>query len=168
MPRLDTLQDLYLDELRELYQAEFHMRTAWSEVVSLATSPKLQRILEKDMLRTHQHAQWLDEIFEVHQQAPSGRTCRGMEGLLQEGRDRLQHPAHPHVMDAELIVMAQKAQHYRMAGYGSAGAFANQLGREQEANLLQQAVEAAQSLDEEFTAIASGAINLGAVGAVAS
>lgn len=160
MTRLAQLEDLYMDELRDLYHAETQLMSTLPEMAQAATTPALRQTFQEDVDRTRQHLARLQAIFDARQQDPAGHRCKGMEGLLAEGRERLEADAEPSVLDAGLIVMAQKAQHYEMAGYGSVCEFAQILNRDDEAQLLHQTLEEEKAADQQFSQIAKRAINL--------
>ncbi len=160
--KIETLQDLYLDELRDLYHAETQLVKALPEMAKAVKSNDLRQAFEKDVGRTQGHIERLQRIFKEFNEDPSGHRCKGMEGLLEEGRDLIQAGPQTPVRDAGLIVTAQKAQHYEIAGYGSACTFARILGRQQEEKLLRDTMEEEKQADAAFTKIANQAINLAA------
>ncbi len=160
MTKLAQLEDLYIGELRDLYHAETQLVRTLPIMAEVAATPALRQAFKDDMVRAEQHLERLQMILNARQQDPSGHRCKGMEGLLEEGRERLEDDTEPSVLDAGLIVMAQKAQHYEMAGYGSACEFAELLHHPDEAKLLHQTLEEEKTADGEFSQIAKRAINL--------
>lgn len=164
--KLDTLKDLYLDELRDLYHAENQLARMLPEMEKGASADQLKAAFKTDRERTKQHVNRLERIFQELHEDPSGHACQGMEGLLQEGCDRMKRSDDAAIADAGLLVMAQKAQHYEMAGYGSACAFARMLHREEDARMLHQTLEEEKKADADFTHLAQESINLVAASAV--
>jgi ferritin-like metal-binding protein YciE len=160
--KLESLQDLYLDELRDLYHAETQLALALPEMAKAAKSDDLRRAFEEDAGRTQGHLQRLQRIFQNSKKDPSGHPCKAMEGLLQEGQDLFRAGGQNAVVDAGLIVTAQKAQHYEIAGYGSACTFARVLGRGDEEKILHQTMDEEKQADAVFTQMANRAINMAA------
>lgn len=164
--KLDTLKDLYVDELRDLYHAESQLAKTLPDMANAASASELREAFKTDTERTKQHMQRLEEIFQDLKQDPSGHPCKGMEGLLRECRDRIQRSDDAAITDAGMLVMAQKAQHYEMAGYGSACSFARMLNRKQDAAKLHESLEEEKRADAEFTNLAQESINLVAASAI--
>jgi ferritin-like metal-binding protein YciE len=156
---LATLEDLYVDELQDLYHAEQQLAGMLPEMAKRARGAGLKESFTKDAERTGRHVQRLEQVLLQLGCDPSGHQCKGMEGLLQEGRERMAKESNARVLDAGLIVMAQKAQHYEIAGYGSACTFANVLNRVEEARLLHRTLEEEKRADEEFSLLAKDTIN---------
>ena len=144
--KLDTLQKLYVEELRDLYNAENQLLKALPKMAKAASSEELKNAFEKHLEQTETHVERLEQVFEELDQTPKGKTCRAMKGLIQEGSEILEEEGDPSVLDAGIIVAAQKVEHYEIAGYGSVRTFANLLNQEKAAELLQA------TLDEESEA----------------
>lgn len=160
--KLETLRDLYLEELRDLYHAESQLVRMLPEFAAAATSPALRHSFEQDLMRKQEHVERLKKIVSHLGSEPFGQRCKGMEGVLQEGRDLIQNGQSPAVLDAGLIVLAQKAQHYEIAGYGSVCTFAQILNRPQEEKILHQSLVEEKQADAALTDMARHTVNLSA------
>src|SRR5205814_3148471 len=121
--KLDTLQKLYVDELRDLYNAENQLLKALPKMAKAASSEELKNAFEKHLGQTETHVERLEEIFQELDHNPKGKTCRGMKGLIEEGSEILGEEGDSSVLDAGIIVAAQKVEHYEIAGYGSVRTF---------------------------------------------
>ncbi len=156
---LSSLQDLYVDELKDLYSAENQITKALPRMAKKATSPQLRAAFEEHLKATRGHVERLEKIFEDLGKSPRGKKCVGMEGLLEEGKELMQEEAEPMVLDAGLIGAAQRVEHYEMAAYGTVRTFAEQLGYEEAANLLQQTLDEEGEADKKLTMLAEENIN---------
>jgi len=164
---LRTMEDLLVHELKDLYNAENQIVKALPKMVKAANSPELQKAFEDHLEETKNQVQRLEEIFQQLELPQRGKKCKAMEGLLEEGKDVVDEDAEPHVKDAALIAAAQRVEHYEIAGYGTAQAFAKLLGHETIAELLHQTLEEEKGADVKLTQLAETAINMEAVGAAA-
>jgi len=117
--KLDTLQKLYIDELRDLYNAENQLLKALPKMAKGASSEELKNALENHLGQTETHVERLEQIFGEIDQTPKGKTCRAMKGLIQEGSEILREDGEESVLDAGIIVAAQKVEHYEIAACGS-------------------------------------------------
>src|SRR5215217_4755422 len=156
-----NLRDLYVDQLRDLYSAEQQILVALPKMIAAATDAKLRRKFEKHEVETREQADRLMEIFEDLGVSPSGHHCRGMEGLLLEGDEILQRRGQipPEVMDAALICATQRVEHYEMAGYGCVRTFADMLGLDKHAKLLQETLDEEGHADQVLTKVAENRVN---------
>src|SRR5436305_5870929 len=136
--KLKTLHDLFVDELKDLYNAENQIIKALPKMAKAASSDELRQGFEEHLEQTHGHVERLEQIFEQLGARAKGKKCVAMEGLIDEGKELMSDDAEPSVMDAALIAAAQKVEHYEMAGYGTVRAWAEQLGLHEAANRLQQ------------------------------
>jgi ferritin-like metal-binding protein YciE len=127
--KLDTLEKLYISELRDLYSAENQLLKALPKMAKEASSKELKEGFEKHLEQTRGHVERLEQIFEQLDEGPKGKTCHGMKGLIEEGSEILKEDGEDSVLDAGIIVAAQKVEHYEIASYGSARTFANLLGK---------------------------------------
>jgi ferritin-like metal-binding protein YciE len=159
MAKLKTLHDLYVSELKDLYSAENQILRALPKMSKAASSPQLQQAFSDHLKQTQRQVERLDQIFNNLGQKPTGKKCKGMEGLIEEGKEMLEENISPDVLDAALIVAAQKVEHYEMAGYGSARTYANMLGDQKAANLLQQTLDEEGDTDKRLTQIAESMVN---------
>jgi ferritin-like metal-binding protein YciE len=156
---LDTLQDLYLEELKDLYSAETQLLKALPKMADAANNDELRTAFREHLEVTQEQVRRLDTIFDELQQKPSGKHCKGMEGLIKEGDEIIQEKADPDVRDAALIAAAQRVEHYEIAGYGTLRTYAKQLGFDNQAKLLEETLKEESRTDERLTKLAEGRIN---------
>ncbi|BDI32653.1 YciE/YciF family protein [Capsulimonas corticalis] len=164
---LKELNDLYIDELKDLYNAEHQILEALPKMAETATSPKLKKAFETHLKQTQGHVERLEQIFEKLGEKPTGKVCKAMKGLVAEGAEMIKEKATPEVKDAGLITSAQRVEHYEMAGYGSVRTFAKQLGYTDAAALLQLTLDEEQQTDLDLTALAEKTINVKALAGAA-
>ena len=157
--RLDTLKTLYIDELRDLYNAENQLIKALHKMAKAASSEELQEAFEKHLEQTKTHVDRLEEVFEEIGEKPKGKTCRAMKGLIEEGSEILHEDREESVIDAGIIVAAQKVEHYEIAGYGSVRTFAQLLGKDRSAELLQTTLEEESEANELLNKLAEDIVN---------
>ena len=160
---IDSLQQLYVNELKDLYSAEKQIIQALPRMAKKASSPQLKRAFEEHLEQTQGQVERLEKIFESLEGSPRGKKCKGMEGLLEEGKEMMAEDMTPDVLDAALISAAQKVEHYEIAGYGTVCAYAKLLGRDQDANLLQRTLDEEGETDTKLTKLAESSINVDAV-----
>lgn len=158
-----NLQDLYLHELQDLYDAEKQIVGALPKMAEAAFSDELREAFEEHLEVTKQQVARLEQIFKGMNQPVKGKKCGGMQGLLSEGNELIAEMDASPVRDAGLITAAQKVEHYEMAGYGSARTFAELLGFEDAAQLLQQTLDEEKDADEQLTELAENVVNEEAV-----
>jgi ferritin-like metal-binding protein YciE len=154
-----TLTDVYVDKLKDLYSAEQQILKALPKLVKAATHEDLQNAFETHRRQTKIHVERLDQIFEALGKAPRGKTCQGMQGIIEEGAELIKEKSEPVLLDAGLIAGAQSVEHYEMAGYGSARTWAQQLGYDEHAALLQQTLDEEKQTDELLTRLAEQSVN---------
>lgn len=160
--KMTTLEDLYLNELKDLYSAENQILKALPKMAKTANAPELKQAFEDHLEETRGHVQRLEQIFERLGASHRGKKCKAMEGLLEEGKEMMELNAESDVLDAGLIAAAQQVEHVEMAGYGTVRTFARTLGHEEDANLLQQTLEEEMEADKKLTQIAESHVNVGA------
>lgn len=165
--KVETLHDLYLDELKDLYNAENQLVGALPKMAKAATSPELSEAFEEHLAETQVHIDRLDTIFKHLDASPKGKKCKGMEGLLTEGKDFIKQGGDDSVVDAGLIAQAQRVEHYEMAGYGCARTYARLLGFNEDAELLQASLDEEGACDKRLTELAESTINVEACAATA-
>ncbi len=165
---LKTLHDLYVNELKDLYNAEQQILKALPKMAKAASSPDLAKAFTDHLEETKGQIERLETIFTELDVSPKGKKCKAMEGLLQEGKDVMAEDADPSVMDAALICAAQRVEHYEMAGYGCVRTFARLLGFDNAAELLQETLDEEGTADKKLTDLAESAINVEAVEPVES
>ena len=161
--KLNTLQKLYTDELRDLYNAENQLLKALPKMAKAALSEELKEAFEQHLEQTKGHVKRLEQVFEEIDEKPKGKICRAMKGLLQEGSEVLEEDGENSVRDAGIIVAAQKVEHYEIAGYGSVRTFAHLLGQNKAAELLQATLDEESETNEVLNRLAESVINPEAV-----
>jgi ferritin-like metal-binding protein YciE len=162
----DSLDDLLQDQLRDLYDAEVRLTTSLPEMVEAAQSSELRAALQRHLRETEGHVTRLEQVFRRLGHNPDRGTCEAMKGLIDEGRSIVKASGDRAVKDAAIIAAAQRIEHYEMAGYGCARAFAQELGHHEIANILQQMLEEEEQSDELLTQIAEQRVNVEAAGHV--
>jgi ferritin-like metal-binding protein YciE len=150
---LDTLQDLYFDQIRDLYNAEQQIVDALPKMVEAATDERLSAGFAKHLAQTREHVRRLEEIGERMQEKITGKKCKGMAGLLKEGEEAVDQDGDSTIVDCGLIAAAQRVEHYEIAAYGCARTFAEALGLDDDVELLQQTLDEEAETDERLTAI---------------
>jgi ferritin-like metal-binding protein YciE len=161
--KLDTLQKLYTNELRDLYNAENQLLKALPKMAKAASSDELKSAFEKHLEQTKSHVERLEQVFEELGEKPKGKTCHGMKGLIEEGSEMLKQDGEESVLDAGIIVAAQKVEHYEIASYGSVRTFAELLGKNRSAELLQTTLNEESETNEALNQLAEGIVNPEAV-----
>lgn len=160
---LETLKDLYISELKDLFSAESQIIKALPKMVKAATNEDLSAGFAEHLEQTKEHATRLEKILKNLDETTKGPKCHGMEGVLKEGAEMIEEEAEDDVRDAGLISAAQRVEHYEMAGYGCVVAYAKLLGDKEGAKLLQQTLDEEEATDEKLTDLAESVINLEAV-----
>jgi len=140
---MDSLQELWIEELRDLYSAENQLLKALPKMAKKASAPELQKAFQTHLKETEEHVDRLKKIFDKLGKKPTGKKCAAMEGLVEEGKEMMGEDLEDEVMDAALISAAQKVEHYEIGSYGTVRTWAKLMGDEASARLLQQ------TLDEE-------------------
>jgi len=157
--KLDTLKTLYVNELRDLYNAENQLVKALPKMAKGATSEELQDAFEKHLEQTKTHVERLEEVFEEIGEQPKSKTCKAMKGLIEEGSEILKEDGEESVIDAGIIVAAQKVEHYEIASYGSVRTFAQLLGKDRSAKLLQTTLDEESEANELLNKLAEDIVN---------
>lgn len=158
--KFETLHDLYLSELRDLYGAEQQIVKALPKVIDKTTNPELRQALENHLGQTRGHVSRLEEIFQMHGEEPKKQKCKGIDGILDEGNDMIGKDATPEVRDAAIISACQRVEHYEMAAYGSVRTYAQQMGHDRAVQLLQQTLNEEGQADKLLTDIAQRRVNI--------
>jgi len=159
MAKMRTLNDLFIHELKDLYSAEKQLTKALPKMAKAATNETLREAFESHLKETEEQIERLDEIFSELGTNGRGTKCEAMEGLIEEGKKSIEEDMEDDVRDAALICAAQRVEHYEIAGYGCARTFAQQLGHEQAAKLLQQTLDEEGAADKKLTEIAMDRVN---------
>jgi ferritin-like metal-binding protein YciE len=158
--KLASMQDLYVEELKDLYSAENQILKALPKMAKAAESQALRSAFEEHEHQTREQVRRLEQIFDKLDTDAKGKVCKGMQGLLAEGDEFIGEKPEPQVMDAGLISLAQRVEHYEIAGYGSVRTYAQQLGLQEDAQLLQQTLDEEGMTDKKLTKLAEqGGIN---------
>src|SRR6188472_2533565 len=152
--KLESLQDLFVSELKDLYSAENQLLKAIPKMAKAATSKELRAGFEKHLKQTEGHVDRLTTIFEALDASPKGKKCKAMEGLIEEGSEVIEEDMDPDVKDAALIAAAQRVEHYEIAGYGCVRTYAQLLGHSKAAKLLQQTLDEEGDTDKALTKLA--------------
>jgi ferritin-like metal-binding protein YciE len=161
--KMETLQDLFIDQLRDLYDAENRLIKALPKMAKAAHASELRQGFEEHLEQTRQQAQRLEQIFHKLGERPGGKKCYAMRGLIEEGEEMIDENAEADVMDAGLIAAAQKVEHYEIASYGTVCTWAQQLGQHEALRLLKQTLEEEKRTDERLTRLAESGINQAAL-----
>jgi ferritin-like metal-binding protein YciE len=163
MAQESPLQELLVDELKDLYNAENQLIKALPRMAKAATAPELKRAFDKHLGETRRQAQRLEQIGRALDIKITGKKCKAMEGLITEGKELIQEDMDENALDAGLIGAAQKVEHYEIAAYGTARTHAALLGHDKVARLLQQTLDEEGETDKKLTAIAERIINVEAL-----
>ena len=160
--QMETLRDLYVEELKDLWSAENQILKALPKMIKAATHPKLKKAFTKHEKQTQVHVTRLERICKQLDESPRGKKCEGMEGLIKEASGLIGERPEKDVLDAGLITAAQHVEHYEMAGYGTVRTWARTLGYESQAQLLQTTLDEEQQTDLDLTALAVSSVNIDA------
>ena len=156
---IKTAHDLFVDQLRDLYHAEKQLVRALPRMAKAASSDKLKQAFETHLEETKGQVERLEQVFEELNARTRGKRCEAMEGLIEEAKEIMEEVEAPEVRDAGLVVAAQKVEHYEIAGYGSAHAFAEGMGQSKVAELLAQTLEEEKKTDERLNKLAISDVN---------
>ena len=151
---LNSLKELYVDQLKDLWSAEKQLTRALPKMAKAATSPDLKKAFEDHEKMTQEQIKRLESVMEKMGRSPRGKKCIGMEGLIKEGQELMEEDAEPEVLDAGLISAAQHVEHYEIAGYGTVRTYARLLGDEEAAGLFQKTLDEEAATDRKLTALA--------------
>lgn len=160
-----TLQDAFLDELRDAFDAERQLVKALPKLAKAATSDELRQAFTSHLEETRTHVDRLTQVFESLDERPRGKHCAGMAGIVDEGSEVMGEDFDEETMDACLIASGQRAEHYEMAAYGTLIAWARVLGHDDAVELLQQTLDEEKTADEKLTSLAESGINQSAADA---
>jgi ferritin-like metal-binding protein YciE len=158
--KLENLGDLYEDLLKDLYSAEKQLVKALPKMAKNAESVELQKAFQEHLNQTMKQVDRIEKIFSELGGSPRGKKCVGMEGLIEEGNELMQEDVDPDVLDAGLIAAAQKVEHYEIASYGTARTWAEKLGYNDAAQLLQETLDEESMANEKLTQIAESHVNM--------
>jgi ferritin-like metal-binding protein YciE len=158
--KLETLRDLYVEQLHDLYSAETQLVEALPKMAKAASNTQLQSAFTEHLAQTKGHVQRLERIFTQLGEKTKGPVCKGMKGLIEEGEEMIKTKGDPAAIDAGLIAAAQRVEHYEIAGYGCVRTYAQQLGDQTSVQLLQQTLDEEGMADKKLTQLAETTINL--------
>jgi ferritin-like metal-binding protein YciE len=157
--KLDTLRKLYLEELRDIYNAEQQLVKTLPKMAKAASAEELKEALQDHLEETKGHLERIDEIFNDLDESPKGKTCQAMKGLVEEGSEILETKGEESVIDAGIIAAAQKVEHYEIATYGTLRTWADLLGESDAADLLQQTLDEEGDADKRLNELAEEIVN---------
>ena len=157
--KLDTLNKLYVEELRDIYNAETQLLKALPKMAKGASSEELRQAFEDHLDETREHVDRLEDIFKALDEKATGKTCKAMKGLVEEGSEILSEKGEDSVLDAGIIAAAQKIEHYEIATYGTLRTWANLLGEDEAAELLQQTLDEEGDTDKRLNELAEEIVN---------
>jgi ferritin-like metal-binding protein YciE len=157
--KLNSLNDLLIHELQDIYDAEHQIVKALPKMAQAASNSQLQQAFELHLRQTEGHIQRLDQVFQILGVPAKGRKCEGMAGLIAEGQKIVAEKPAPEVLDAALIAAAQKVEHYEIAAYGCLATYAEMLGQGQAHDLLGQNLSEEEQTDQKLTQLAEQIIN---------
>lgn len=160
---MQSLEDLFLHDLKDLYNAENQLLKALPRMAKKASAPELRRAFELHLKQTEQQVKRLERVFDTLDEKAKGKTCKGMQGLIEEGKEMMAEDIEDDVLDAALIASAQKVEHYEIASYGTARTYAEMLGNDTAAKLLQQTLDEEEETDKKLTQLAEQLVNVEAV-----
>ncbi|HZQ46909.1 MAG TPA: ferritin-like domain-containing protein [Verrucomicrobiae bacterium] len=164
MEKLHSLDNLFLMEVKDLYNAEKQITKALPKAAKKASSPELKSAIEEHLQQTEGHVNRLEEVFRILGESAKGRPCAAMKGILEEASEVMSQKAEPAVLDAAIIGAAQKVEHYEIASYGTVVEWAKQMGREDIVRLLGQTLGEEEKTDQKLTELAKNKINAMAMG----
>jgi ferritin-like metal-binding protein YciE len=156
----NSFQDLFVNQLEDLYDAEQRLTQALPKMAEAADSSQLRHAFQQHLTETQGHVSRLETIFRQLGTDPKRESCEAMKGLISEGEEMVEAKGDPSIKDAALIAAAQRVEHYEISGYGTARSFALRLGRNEAANLLQQTLEEEKAADQKLNQIAESSVNL--------
>jgi ferritin-like metal-binding protein YciE len=150
----EGLKELYVDELKDLYNAENQLLKALPKMAKAASSEELRQGFEEHLEQTRGHVERLEKIFKSLDESPKGKKCMGMEGLVKEGSEVMSEDFEGALMDAALIGAAQRVEHYEIAAYGTVSEFAKLLSENEHVSLLEETLQEEKDTDEKLTSLA--------------
>jgi ferritin-like metal-binding protein YciE len=154
MTRKDSLKQLYIDELKDLYSAETQLVKALPKMAKASSNSQLRQAFEEHLRQTSDHVSRLEQILETLEEKATGKKCLGMEGLVKEGSETMEEDYSNEVKDSAIIGAAQRVEHYEIAGYGTVRALAELLGENEHLSLIEQTLEEEKQADENLTQLA--------------
>jgi ferritin-like metal-binding protein YciE len=157
--KLESLKELFIEELKDLYSAENQILKALPKMIKKTTASELKRGFEEHLEQTRGHVQRLEKIFQELDESPKGKKCKGMEGIIADAAELIEEDSEPEVLDAGLVAAAQRVEHYEMAGYGCVRTYARLLGHANFVQLLETTLHEEKEADAKLTKLAQS-VNL--------
>ena len=157
--KIETMEDLFLEQVEDLYDAEKRLVKALPKMAEASTSQSLRQAFESHLVETEGHVSRLESVFRTLGQDPKSHTCDAMKGLISEGEDVISDIDQSSLRDAGLIASANRVEHYEIAAYGSARTFADILGLSEAASLLDQTLREEKMADQKLTQLAENLVN---------
>ena len=157
---INTLDDLFVHQLQDIYYAENQITKALPTMIAKATDPGLRSGFEQHLIETQNQIKRLEQVFQMHGQAPKAVDCPAIDGIIKEANEIIGEVADKEVLDAALVASAQAVEHYEITRYGTLIAWAKQLGRDDCASVLQQNLDEEYATDKKLTAMAEAKVNV--------
>ncbi|HEY8963406.1 MAG TPA: DUF892 family protein [Alphaproteobacteria bacterium] len=157
--KVKNLTDLFIAELRDMYNGEVQLIKALPKMATAAKDPKLKKAFEDHLMETEHHVSRIEEVFDILGLEKKSETCEAMQGLVKEGEEIIKDAGDDRAINAALIAAAQKVEHYEIASYGTLIALARELGYDNAVIILKQTLEEEKGADEKLTDLAMGGIN---------
>ena len=157
---LDSLEKLFVEELKDTYNAEKQLTKALKKMAKNATDDTLSKAFTDHLAETEKQIERLEQVFASIDMAPKAKVCQGMKGIVEEGNEMMEEDGEDEVKDAALIASAQRVEHYEIAAYGTAMAYAKQIGMDEAIQLLSQSLEEEKMTDEKLSQLAESTINV--------
>ncbi|MBX9851314.1 MAG: ferritin-like domain-containing protein [Cytophagaceae bacterium] len=161
--KIKTFNDLFTDQIKDLYNAESQMLKALPKMAKKATDTKLKASFEKHLEQTKVQKERLEKVCEILDIKPTGKKCAAMEGLIEEAKEIIENVKDPYVLDAGLIAASQKVEHYEIASYGTLAEFAKELGNQEVLDILVETLKEEKETDVKLTLVAKKEVNKEAV-----
>jgi ferritin-like metal-binding protein YciE len=160
MPKIRSFEDLFLDELKDLFNAEQQLTRALPKMAKAASTPELKEAFQEHLEVTREQVRRLEQVFGEIGAPVKGKTCQAMKGLIEEGQELVKEGMESEVLDAGLIGAAQRVEHYEIAAYGTVRTMAEALGHRKAVKLLEQTLKEEKAADEKLTRIAESVVNV--------
>lgn len=157
--KLESLHDLFIEELKDTYDAEHQITKALPKMIKAAQTPELRAAFEEHLTQTENQIARLEQVFGLLNEKPARKTCAGMKGIIAEGDEQMKEDMAGTLLDVALIASAQRVEHYEIAAYGTLCALSRQMGHEDCADLLDQTLEEETATDEKLTLLAEQHVN---------
>ena len=151
--KIESLEELFVEELKDLYHAEKQLVKALPKMAKAATSEQLRKAFTDHLEQTKNHVLRLEQVFETVDETAKTKVCKGMQGLIEEGQETIAEDALEQLADLGLIAAAQKVEHYEISGYGTMRTFAQILGHQEAVRLLSETLKEEEAADKLLSGI---------------